>query len=367
MPGCASVIQEPIVNSPAASFCLSDFAGTEAGFYGARGAGANAPGLNYALQMATPKILVTTSSFSSAADTELAQLRGAGYEIVLNPHRRRLSEDEAQALLAPDVVGMIAGVEPLTRRVLSGAKGLKVISRCGIGLDGVDLEAARDFGIEVLNTPDAPSGAVAELTLGLTLAVLRKIALADRQVRAGQWRSQMGRLLSAQVAGVVGYGRIGRRVAALFGAFGCRVLACDPVATTAAPGITLCGLDELLAQADIVSLHLPIAPDTVRLIDAARIARMKKGAVLVNVSRGGLVDEAALHQALVAGHLGGAALDVFEQEPYAGPLTDVDQVVLTAHMGSATEESRAVMEKEAASNLVRGLAAKGLMMPTRNG
>lgn len=313
------------------------------------------------------KILITTSSFSSAADTELAQLRGAGYEVVLNPHRRRLSEDEAHALLSADVAGMIAGVEPLTRRVLAGAKGLKVVSRCGIGLDSVDLEAARELGIEILNTPDAPSSAVAEITVGLTLTVLRKIALADRQVRAGQWRSLMGRLLSAQVAGVVGYGRIGRRVATLFGAFGCRVLACDPVATTAAPGVTLCGLDELLVQSDIVSLHLPIGPDTAKLMSAARIAQMKKGAVLVNVSRGGLVDEAALHQALVAGHLGGAALDVFEKEPYAGPLAALDQVVLTAHMGSAAEESRAIMEKEAASNLVRGLAAKGLMNPARNG
>ncbi len=317
-----------------------------------------------------PKILITTSSFSSAADAELGQLRGAGYEIVLNPHRRRLSEDEAQALLAPDVVGMIAGVEPLTRRVLSGAKGLKVVSRCGIGLDSVDLEAARELGIEVLNTPDAPSGAVAELTIGVTLAVLRKIALADRQVRAGQWRPQMGRLLSAQVAGVIGYGRIGRKVAALFAAFGCRVLACDPAAKSAAkgvaPGVALCGLDELLVQADIVSLHLPIGPDTARLIDAARIARMKQGAVLVNVSRGGLVDEAALHEALVQGRLGGAALDVFEQEPYSGPLAALDQVVLTAHMGSAAEESRAVMEREAAANLVQALAAKGLMLPARS-
>lgn len=312
------------------------------------------------------KILITTSSFSGAADAELAQLRAAGYEVLLNPHRRRLNEDEAQALLGPDVAGMIAGVEPLTRRVLSAAKGLKVVSRCGIGLDSVDLDAARDLGIEVLNTPDAPSGAVAEITLGLTLAVLRKIALADRQVRAGQWRSLMGRLLSAQIAGVVGYGRIGRKVAALYAAFGCRVLACDPVAKSAAPGATLCSLDELLAQADIVSLHLPIAPDTARLMNADRFAQMKKGAVLVNVSRGGLVDEAALHQALVSGHLGGAALDVFDKEPYAGPLAALDQVVLTAHMGSAAEESRAVMEQEAAANLVRALAAKGLMMPARS-
>ena len=176
----------------------------------------------------------------------------------------------------------------------------------------------------------------------------------------------MGRLLSAQVAGVVGYGRIGRKVATLFSAFGCRVLACDPIATAAAPGVTLCGLDELLAQSDVVSLHLPIGPGSAKLINAERIALMKKGAVLVNVSRGGLVDEAARHQALVAGRLGGAALDVFEKEPYAGPLAALDQVVLTAHMGSAAEESRAVMEREAAANLVRALSAKGLMMPARN-
>jgi D-3-phosphoglycerate dehydrogenase len=315
-----------------------------------------------------PSILVTTSSFGSAAQAELAELRRAGYAIVLNPHGRRLGEEEVGALLGPDVVGMIAGVEPLTRRVLAGAKGLRVVSRCGIGLDSVDLAAARELGIEVLNTPDAPSAAVAELTLGLALAALRRIALADRQVRAGLWHPLMGRLLASQVAGVVGYGRIGRRVAALFAAFGCRVLACDPAARAAASGVTLCALDELLAQADIVSLHVPLEPGTARLIDAARIARMKKGAILVNVSRGGLVDEAALHAALAEGRLAGAALDVFEREPYAGPLAGLDQVVLTAHMGSAAEETRAVMEREAAQNLVRALAAKGLMMPAgRNG
>jgi D-3-phosphoglycerate dehydrogenase len=311
--------------------------------------------------MSQRKILVTTSTFSNAADAELARLRAAGYEVVLNPLGRRLGEDDAATLLTPDVVGMIAGVEPLTRRVLMGAKGLKVVSRCGIGLDSVDLQAARELGIEVLNTPDAPSGAVAELTIGLTLAALRRIALSDRQVRQGKWQPQMGRLLGAQVVGVVGYGRIGRRVATLFNAFGCRVLACDPAAMSVAPDVELCGLDEMLPEADIVSLHLPIGPSTKRLMDAKRIAQMREGALLVNVSRGGLVDEAALHEALVKGRLGGAALDVFEHEPYTGPLAALDQVVLSAHMGSAAAETRAVMEQEAAANLVRSLADKGLL------
>lgn len=308
-----------------------------------------------------PKVLITTSSFNVAAADSLALLRQAGFEIATNPHGRKLGEDEVAGLLGDDVVGMIAGTEPLTRRVLSGARGLKIVSRCGIGLDSVDLAAAAELGIEVTNTPDAPSAAVAELTLGLMLDQLRRISQADRQIRAGQWKPLMGGLLAARTVGIVGYGRIGRRVARLARAFGARVLAAD-AADVAADGVAeASALEPLLAQADIVTLHMPSQKGAGHFLDAQRIGMMKRGAVLVNTARGDLVDEAALALAIRDGRLGGAALDTYEKEPYTGPLAELPQVVLTAHMGSYAEESRGIMEREAADNLYKGLAARGLV------
>ncbi len=307
------------------------------------------------------KVLITTSSFNVAAAESLARLSQAGYEIVTNPHGRKLTEGEVAALLGDDVVGMVAGTEPLTRRVLAGARGLKVVARCGIGLDSVDLAAARELGIEVTNTPDAPSAAVAELTLGLILDQLRRISQADRQIRAGQWKPLMGGLLAARTVGIVGYGRIGRRVARLAQAFGARVLATDAAGVEpdgiAAPS----ELEPLLAAADIVTLHMPAQKGAGHFLGAERIGLMKPGAVLVNTARGDLVDEEALAQAIRDGRLGGAALDTYEKEPYAGPLAELQQVVLTAHMGSYAEESRGIMEREAAGNLFKGLAARGLV------
>ena len=263
-------------------------------------------------------------------------------------------------LLRGDIVGMIAGTEPLSRAVLQHAPTLKVVSRCGIGTDNVDLSAASELGIEVLNTPDAPSVAVAELTLGLILATLRRIAEADRAVRAGEWRPLMGRLLTGRVVGVVGYGRIGRKVSALARAFGARVLAHDIQPITPDGAVELCALDELLSSSDIVTLHLPSAPANRYFFNDARLSLMKRGAILINTARGELVDEQALARVLTSTHIAAAALDTFEQEPYSGPLRDFPQVTLTAHMGSYTEESRARMEEEAARNLLDALARHGL-------
>lgn len=309
-----------------------------------------------------PKILITTSSFNIDAAEPLGRLKDAGFEIVMNPHGRKLDGNEVEALLSDEVVGMIAGTEPLTRRVLCGAKSLKVVSRCGIGLDSVDIIAAKECGIEVYNTPDAPSSAVAEFTLGLILDVLRRISQADRQIRDGKWKPLMGHLLATRTVGIVGYGRIGRRVAKLVHAFGARVLVTD-AAQIKPDGISeICSLDRLLAEADVVTLHVPFQKVAAYFVDERAIASMKRNAVLVNTARGGLVDENALAVALREGYLSGAALDTFEKEPYLGPLAKLPQVVLTAHMGSYAEEARGIMEREAADNLVKGLATHGLMV-----
>lgn len=302
------------------------------------------------------KILISTSSFDVTGSQPLRLLEAQGFEIVTNPHRRRLTENEVRALLTPDTIGMVAGVEPLTGEVLKRAKGLKVISRCGVGLDSIDLQTARALGIHVFNTPDAPSTAVAELTLALMLGTLRRISEADQNIRRGVWRPLMGSLLNGKTVGLIGLGRIGTKVGRFVAAFGCRVLAYDVRVPNLEAGARLCGLDELLREADIVSLHLPYGTATHHLMDKKRIAQMKRGAVLINASRGGLVEETALLDALKSGHLSGAAVDTFEQEPYDGPLAKMPQVLLTAHMGSYAYEARAGMEAEAAENLVRGLA-----------
>jgi D-3-phosphoglycerate dehydrogenase / 2-oxoglutarate reductase len=309
-------------------------------------------------------VLVTTSSFSQDDATPRQALVSAGLTVFENPFKRKLTESEVSHLLDQHKpVGLLAGVEPLTAKVLEGAKDhLKAVSRCGVGLESVDLEAARRLGIEVLSTPDAPAPAVAELAIALMLSVLRRVSEADRALRAGSWKALQGRLLGDKTVGIVGLGRIGVRVAAICRAFGCRVVACDERRDIAAPeGVSWRDLDTLLAESDVITLHVPLLPATRGMLGQERLMRMKKGAVLINVSRGGLVSEPALVDALTSGHLGGAGLDVFEKEPYSGPLTKLDNVVLTAHMGSAAKECRVRMETEAAENLVAGLRRSGVL------
>lgn len=305
-------------------------------------------------------VLVTTSTFGAGDAEPRRLLDGAGLDVRLNPFKRKLTEAEVLALLAEHKpVGILAGVEPLTSRVLEAARGhLRIVSRCGAGLESVDLAAAGRLGMKVLSTPDAPSPAVAELAVALMLDALRKVSQADRNLRAGRWQSLPGGLLGCRTVGVVGFGRIGSRVAALCRAFGCKILVCEerPVAQDWAEQAPL---DELLKRSDVVTLHVPLLPSTRGLISAAKLALMKKHSVLINVSRGGLVDEAALEAALRNGALAAAGLDVFEQEPYQGPLSKLENAVLTCHMGSAAAECRSRMEKEAAENLIEGLRAAG--------
>ncbi len=301
------------------------------------------------------KILITTSSFN--LDTpEVKALQDAGYDVVLNPHKRRLTEAEVKELLTHEIVGMIAGVEPLTRDVIEGAENLRVISRCGIGMDSVDQDAAKERDISVFNTPDAPTRAVAELALGVILDCLRSISLQNRAIRKGEWIRPMGGLLGERTIGFIGFGRIGQKVAHYARSFGAKIIAHDPYAAEGSTGETaLVSMDELLSQADIVSLHIPYSEQNRHLIDGEALAKMKKGAILINTARGGLVDEGALAQALKNGTLSCAAIDVFEEEPYKGPLADIENIVLTAHVGSYAKEAREQQEALAAANLLEGL------------
>lgn len=306
------------------------------------------------------KVLITTSSFSLGNFAQAKSLHDAGISIEVNPYGRRLSEDEVAELVATDVIAILAGLEPLTDRVLSNAKSLRVIARCGTGLDSVDLQAASRLGIDVFNTPDAPTQAVAELTIAHMLNSLRHISTTDSNMRSGKWTPTMGSLLATKTVGLIGVGRIGSAVAKLAQAFGARVIGFDPVVSSH-NSVESLSLDEVLNQADIVSLHVPINDQTHHILNANTISRMKPGSIVVNVSRGGLIDESALHDALKSQHLSGAALDCFEDEPYSGPLLQLPGVHVTAHMGSYARETRDLMEVEASTNLVNGLRKRGLI------
>ena len=305
------------------------------------------------------QVLISTSSFNLANFAQLSDLKKAGVEVKLNPFAARLTEEQVIDLLGTDTIGLIAGLEPLTQNVLKSAKSLKVIARVGTGLDSVDLVAAKELEIIVLNTPDAPTKAVAELTIAHILGLLRHVSQADRQIRSGVWKGLMGSLLETKTVGIVGFGRIGKRVATLLSAFGASVIISD--AQVKSGDFQNVGLDELCTRSDIVSLHLPYCEATHHIIDEKRMNLMKKGSFIVNISRGGLVDEAMLLVALKSGHIAGAALDCFEQEPYEGELRNLENVQITAHMGSYARETRDLMEQEASRLLVNALHEKNLL------
>lgn len=305
------------------------------------------------------RILVTTSSFGIGDPEPLRMLEAAGLEVTLNPHGRALTEPEVLELLV-GVDGLIAGTEPLTRAVMVANPQLKVISRVGAGMDNVDRDAAAELDIAVYNTPMGPALAVAELTLALVLDVLRGVSRADRRIRGGVWKKEMGSLLSGKTVGIVGFGNVGRTFASLLPPFHCRVLVFDPFvdcskSDPALAAVSCTTLEDLLSSADIVSVHCVLCEETRRLIGRDHIALMKPGAVLVNTTRGGIVDEEALTDTLTEGRLSGAALDVFESEPYTGSLVERDDVVLSPHVGSYAVEARASMERDAVTHLLVGL------------
>jgi D-3-phosphoglycerate dehydrogenase len=305
------------------------------------------------------RILITTSSFGKEDAAPLNLLQETGYQTTPNPYHRTLTEGEVLDLILDlKPVGIIAGVEPITARVLQEAKGLKVVSRCGVGLENVAIDAAARLGITVTNTPDAPTEAVAELTVGLIFNLLRKICLLDGELRKGNWTKEMGRLLAGKKVGIVGLGRVGRRVAGMLSGLGAKIAGTDIQPDhewLKKNHVPLLDLHELLKQSEIVCLHVSHIAGKGHLIGGKEMESMPAGAYLVNTSRGEVVDHDALYSMLTSGHLAGAALDVYDREPYTGPLTELANVVLTPHIGSYAREARVEMEMQAARNLIEGL------------
>ena len=304
------------------------------------------------------KVFISTTTFAEFDREPLELLEQKGYNFKLNPYKRKMTSEEI-AEHGKGALGLVAGTETLDERLFEKLETLKVISRCGSGMDNVDIGAAGKRGIKVCNTPDGPALAVAELTVGLFLNILRKITKMDRLVRLKKWEKNMGNLLFGKNVGIIGFGRIGQKVARLISAFGAGIIYFD---VKDKPGIDSeyknKSLSELLKEADIVTLHLSFSGKKGAVIGGKELRLMKKGSVLINASRGGAVDEAALYEALKKGHLSGAALDVFGDEPYSGPFLELDNIILTPHIGSYAKEARVKMEVDAVKNLLFALGEK---------
>jgi len=305
-----------------------------------------------------PKVLITTVPFGEKNRLPFEQLDAAGVEYLINPLGRKLAEEELAEMIT-DYDVLIAGTEDITDFVMAKAKKLKLISRVGIGLDNVDLLAADRRGIKVSYTPDAPAPAVAELTIGLMLSLLRSVHISNAQMHRGEWQRHFGRRIPEVTIGIIGTGRIGGRVLRRLQAFGSpRILVNDiRPDKNIAPDLKLewVGKQEIYRQADLISLHVPLTKQTKNMISHDELMMMKLDAMIINTSRGGIINEADLGAVLNAGHLSGAAIDVFDQEPYSGDLYKIDRCLLTSHMGSMSIDCRTRMEIEATEEAVRFL------------
>lgn len=306
------------------------------------------------------RVLITTVPFGQADRRPLDLLEADHVEYVINPIGRRMKEEELAGMIG-DFGILIAGTEPITARVMEAAPNLRLIARVGIGLDNVDLSMARKRGIQVTYTPDAPSPAVAELAVGQMLSLLRDIAGADRNMRNGIWHRFMGKRLSDLTVGVIGVGRVGKLVIRhLTGGFpGVRILANDLQPDTDFGNlykVQWVEKEEIYQKADLITLHVPLTSLTKTLITHREIDMMKPSALLVNTSRGNMINEHDLAVALRSGRISGAAIDVFEREPYSGELSTVERCLLTSHMGSMSQDCRFKMELEATEEAIRFLS-----------
>ncbi|MEA2283352.1 MAG: hypothetical protein QOK21_3959 [Solirubrobacteraceae bacterium] len=300
------------------------------------------------------RVLVTWMGYDARGARTGARLAETGLEPRLAPKTGARTAAETAAL-ARDAIAAIVSTDPFDASVFNAAPRLRTIARVGVGTDSIDLDAATAAGVVVTTTPGLNQETTADHAVALLLAALRRLPEHDASVRRGEW-SRAGALtpwdLHGTTVGLVGCGAIGRKVARRLAGFGVRLLVCDPAATAAGPW-ELVDLPALLERADAISLHLPLTRATRGLIDGRRLAAMRPTAVLVNTSRGGLVDEVALQRALASGRLRAAALDVFADEPEVPPgLAALPNVILTPHIGGLSERSIARMTERATQHVI---------------
>jgi phosphoglycerate dehydrogenase-like enzyme len=306
---------------------------------------------------------VTPTSYGKNDPRLLSELESTVGQVIYNPFGRPLTSAEVSELL-PGCDGYIAGLDFVDRLALEHADQLKVIARYGTGVDRVDLTAATEKSIVVTNTPFANAVSVAELTIGMLLSLARSIPALIADTRAGGWSRTAGVTLKGKTVGLIGLGSVGKQVALRLRAFDCAVIAYDPAADVDfadANRIDLATVEEVIARSDFISLHCPLLPTTRDMVNGSFLAKVKPGAFLINTARGELIDETALYEALQSGHLRGAALDAFTQEP---PEKDnPPQVIATPHSGAHTDGAMNAMGWDALHDCLAVLRGEKPMYP----
>lgn len=302
-------------------------------------------------------IFISTSTFAQFSKAPLELLEAKGHKAVVNKLGRKLNVEEISDVIG-NYSGILAGTELYTKEVLDKAKNLKVISRLGIGLDNIDQECTHTKGIKILKTKTTPVLSVAELSLGFILDLLRLISFHNQQLKNKCWKKHAGSLLYGKTLGIIGVGTIGKKLIEITKGFNLTYLGfdiCKDNEFASKNKLTYCDLDDLLKNSDVVSVHLNLSEQNYGLIDLKHLMKMKKCAILINTSRGQIINEPDLEKALKEKIIAGAGLDVYENEPYQGSLLEYDNIITTPHIGSYAKEIRMAMELEAAENLIKAL------------
>lgn len=301
------------------------------------------------------KVFVSTHPFSSTSAKPMNLLKENNFDVRLNPYTHKISSEELAKEIKDSEV-LIAGTEKITEEVLKNASNLKLISRVGIGLDGIDFDLCKKYGVRVVYTPDAPTMAVAELCVGMILDLARQITLTDKKIKNGVWQRYMGMLLYGKTVGIFGMGRIGKSLVHLLSSFNVEFLVHDikpDIAFGRLYNVNFVSKEEILKSSDIVSVNIPLKKDTLDYITIKELSMMQNHAILINTARGGIINENDLYGILKEKGISGAAVDVFEEEPYKGNLLELDNCLLTCHMGASTIDSRTDMEVQAVEDAIR--------------
>jgi len=320
-------------------------------------------GINDKLHDIIMKALITTVPFGHKNRLPLELLEAAGIEYLINPLNKKLTEKEL-AEMVTDFDIIIAGTEPITDFVMEKGSKLKMISRVGIGLDSVDLLAAKCRGIQVSYTPDAPAPAVAEFTIGLMITLLRSVQLSNLEMHSGKWKRYFGRRIANTTIGIIGLGRIGTRVLNRLSGFATPKLLVNDLLPNSDLDrkfkLEWVDKETIYKESDLISIHIPLTRATKNMVTKTQLEMMKSDAIIINTSRGGIINEDDLYDVMKAGHLLGASIDVFEEEPYSGKLNQLSNCLLTAHMGSMSDDCRTRMEIEATEEAIRYATNKKL-------
>ncbi|ARN85048.1 NAD(P)-dependent oxidoreductase [Candidatus Nucleicultrix amoebiphila] len=311
------------------------------------------------------KILISNVGFGEACPSALTLLKENAY-VIENKNNIKFTEADFFNHQIHDVDVLIAGTEKITRTLIESATKLKLIGRVGVGIDNIDLDVVQAKKIKISYTPDAPSTAVPEFTIALILNLIKGVSYSDRKMHQKIWHRPMGRTLSKCKIGIIGAGKIGSSVIKLITSLAptLEVFFYDPQIECIKNAQKI-SLNDLFQICDIISLHVPLNEFTKNLVDTNLLSKMPQGSYLINTSRGGIVNEASLYDALKS-NLAGAAIDVFEQEPYMGKLCELENCILTSHIGSMTRETRGLMETQIAEDVINFIRNKPLMRPFEN-